>query len=465
MEKNVWDKVVALNCNTVLAPVYWEFLEPEEGKFDFTLVDGLIEGARKRNLRLVPLWFGTWKNGISTYVPSWIKTDTERFPRAQCHPGKTCLAVSCMSEEACEADARAFTALMRHLRDFDSDECTVIMVQVENETGLLGAPRDRSPEAERVFLGEVPSDLMRELDLRKLTLHEELATCREDAGGRTSGLWSEVFGKAADEIFMAWHIARYVNRVAKAGRQEYPLPCFANAWISQYSGEQPGSYPSGGPVSRMRDIWQIAAPEIAVLSPDIYLDDFADVCADYTGGGNPLLIPEAKRNEEAAANVFYALGKHDALCFAPFGIESAEDPLLAKSYSLLSRMVPILSAHHGSGTMTAILQRGTEKEALSLGNYHLEVRYHSPRQPGTSPATAILIAETPDQFLILGHGGMDINFSSLSGELPNAAFLILEEGNFSQSQWIPGRRLNGDEHVVRLGAEPCVLRAGLYRYA
>jgi lysophospholipase L1-like esterase len=38
----IWPKLAALKLNTVLVPVYWELVEPTEGKFDFTLVDGLV---------------------------------------------------------------------------------------------------------------------------------------------------------------------------------------------------------------------------------------------------------------------------------------------------------------------------------------------------------------------------------------------------------------------------------------
>lgn len=468
MERQVWDRVTALNCNTVLAPFYWELIEPEEGTFDFTLVDGLIAGARKRNMRLIPLWFGAWKNATSTYAPAWVKTDVVRFPRMQKAPGKNSNTLSSLSDEVCAADARAFAAVMKHLRETDAEAQTVIMMQVENETGLLGAARDYSPLAEKTFRGPVPRELMEALLARRVdgTLRPELLNAWNRAGAHKSGSWPEVFGTAADEAFMAWCIARYVNHVAAEGRKEYPIPCFVNCWLVQYPGQLSGAYPAGGPVSQIMDVWKIAAPEIALMAPDIYLPQFADVCSDYDyGHRNPLFIPEAQRSEEAAANVFYALGRHDAVGFAPFGIESVDDAQLAASYRLLRDLAPVISAHQGKGQMTAILQGANDWEVVTLGNYRLEVRYHTPRQAGKAPAAALIIAETPDQFIVAGHGGIDINFFSQSHELPNADYVSLEEGEYRHGVWHPGRRMNGDEYVVRLGARPSVFRAQLYRYA
>ena len=79
--KPIWPRMVAMHVNTVLSAVQWEVVEPQEGKFDFSLVDTQIRDAQSYNLRLIFLWFGSWKNGVSSYVPAWVKTNQTRFPR------------------------------------------------------------------------------------------------------------------------------------------------------------------------------------------------------------------------------------------------------------------------------------------------------------------------------------------------------------------------------------------------
>ena len=69
----IWKRMADANLNTVIASASWELVEPVEGKYDFVLVDSMIMGARKESLKLIVLWFGTWKNGMSTYVPAWVK--------------------------------------------------------------------------------------------------------------------------------------------------------------------------------------------------------------------------------------------------------------------------------------------------------------------------------------------------------------------------------------------------------
>ncbi len=460
----VWDRLAALHCNTALVPVSWELLEPREGEYDFTLVDGLVGGAREHGLRLVVLWFGTWKNAASTYAPAWVKTDLERFPRAQREPGRNSNAVSCVSEEACRADARAFAALMRRLGEIDGQEHTVVMVQVENEVGLLGAGRDHSAAAEQRFREAVPEQLMGRLRERKDALLPELGELWAACGERVEGTWPEVFGQGADEVFMAWHVGRYVDRVAEAGQAAYGLPMFANAWLVQYEGQAPGEYPSGGPVARMMDVWQAAAPHIALLAPDIYLPDFAGVCAEYTRGGNALLIPEARRDEGASANAFYALGQHDALGFAPFGIEDvAADGLLASAYQVLSGMLPVIAEHHGRGATVGVLESEGQIQEVELGGYRLRIRFGGRREPNRLPGGGLIIATAADEYVVAGHG-FSVDFLPRAGEPANVDFLALDEGTYQDGEWTQGRRLNGDEYRLRLRGEPGVRRAKVYSH-
>ena len=326
----IWKRMVDLNFNTVLAAVSWELIEPEEGRFDFRLVDGLVDGARRHNLRLVFLWFGSWKNGTSSYVPIWVKKDTHRFPRALIEGGKTIEVLSTLAPANWQADAKAFGALMRHIREVDGDAHTVLMMQVENEVGVLGDSRDRSDAATQAFLQAVPQKL-----------------------GRKPGTWQQVFGAGpnTDEKFMAWNYASYVDKVAAAGKAEYPIPMYVNTWLSSEKGK-PGNWPSGGPEPHVLDIWRAASTHIDVFTPDIYQANFAEWCERYVQSGNPLFIPEMKSDEIGARNIFYAIGRHEAIGTSPFAVDSLPTPessALSKSYGILSQLAPVILEHQGNG--------------------------------------------------------------------------------------------------------------------
>ena len=262
----VWPKLVGMHLNTVLVGVGWDWVEPVEGTYDFTLVDGLLAGAQKHNLRLIFLWFGSWKNGLSSFTPEWVKAEQQRFPRARLKNGKAVEVLTPFSEANVQADARAYTAFMHHLREVDAGQHTVVMIQLENEVGLIGDSRDRSAAAEAAFARPVPPELLDYLQKNKETLWPDLRKLWEAAGGKTAGTWQEVFGDttASDEIFMAWNYSRYMDRMAKAGKAEYPLPVFSNTWLVQPKDKEPGDYPSGCPEPLTIDIWKAGAPSIDI---------------------------------------------------------------------------------------------------------------------------------------------------------------------------------------------------------
>ena len=453
----IWPRLVELNLNTVLAPVYWDLIEPEEGKFDFALVDGLIQDARQYNLRLVLLWFASWKNSMSCYAPVWVKTNQRRFPRARDSKGRGMEILSAFSDENRDADARAFAALMRHIRRIDCAEHTVIMMQVENEIGMIPEARDHSDIANELFAGPVPKELMDYLIAHKNSLMPEFREVWEEAGYKSSGTWEEVFGRGpgTDEIFMAWYYARYVNKIVEAGKAEYPLPMYVNAALIR-PNYKPGQYPSAGPLPHIMDIWRAGGPLIDFFSPDIYFPNFAEWCMKYNRSGNPLFIPEAGRGAEGPVNAFYAFGQHDAIGFCPFSIESIEDPEsapLARAYDILSQMSPLILEHQGKNTMAGVLlDKDNQKQKVVLGEYVLMVSHDytwgwsaGAGQSGQwPPAGGIIISVGPDEYVIAGTG-IIVTFEPSAPDEQIAGIAGIQEGKYVNGRWLPGRSMNGDQ--------------------
>lgn len=479
---SLWSTLEALRLNTVLAPVYWELIEPEEGVFDFSLVDDLIDGARAHDMRLVLLWFGSWKNSMSSYVPSWVKTDQDRFPRAQRSDGTGLEILSPLSEANREADAAAFAALMRHLREVDGETHTVIMVQVENEIGMIPEARDHSAVADAAYAGPVPRELMGYLEEHRDTLMPALNERWVANGMRRDGSWEDVFGQGieTEEFFTAWHFGEYVETVAAAGKAEYPLPMFVNAALFR-PGYEPGRYPGGGPLPHLIDIWRAAAPSIDFLAPDIYFPNFVEWTTAYAEVEQPLFIPEAGRagEPEAAAEVFYAIGAHDAIGFSPFSIESISEPAdepLRQAYELLHGLSPVILEHQGFGTMTGVLPPvafdGTVDRSpaeVVLGGYRINVSFEDPWTPDDeAPSGGIIIATGDDEFLVAGTG-VTLTFQPDSTDGSIAGILSAQEGTFEEGEWVGGRWLNGDQthqgrHIRIAPWQFQVQRVRLYRY-
>jgi len=456
--KPVWSRLVETKLNTLLPGVSWNQIEPQEGKFDFKVLDGLIQEARSHNLHLVPLWFGSWKNSLSSYAPDWVKKDFERFPRAQVAGGKNIELLSTLSDANRDADARAFAALLRHIKAVDGQQHTVIMLQVENEVGMHGDSRDRSPAADKAFAGPVPKELMDYLQKHKDTLVPEFRQVWEAAGFKTSGTWEEVFGqsKATEGVFMAWNYARYIGRVIEAGKAEYPLPMYVNAALYGI-GRSPQPIASGGrPWDVVMDVWKAGGPAIDILSPDIYSEaDYNAFCARYSQSGNPLFIPETSGGPGDAARAIYAFGGHDAIGFSPFAIDrwAGNDAELAGVYDFLSRLSPLILQHQGKGTMSAVrLLPNDPPQKVKVGDYTLEASYLVPPVRATllppretmPNSAAILIQTAPDEYIIAG-SGVKVAFSPDTPGPPLAGIGTVEEGTFVNGRWVPGRQLAGDD--------------------
>lgn len=482
--KPIWPRLARMRLNTVLTPVSWELIEPEEGKFDFKLVDGLIRDARVNNLRLVFLWFGSWKNSMSSYTPAWVKIDQLRFPRSQKSDGAGLEILSPFSETNWKTDARAFAALMRHIRNVDKNH-TVIMVQVENEIGMIPEARDHSAESNQAFAKPVPKELMDYLQAHKDTLTPEFREVWEKTGFKTSGTWEEVFGAGigTEEIFTAWWFARYTDQVTASGKAEYPLPMYVNAALIR-PNFKPGQYPSGGPLPHLLDVWRAGAPRIDFLSPDIYFPNFAEWCGKYQRSGNPLFIPEAIRD---TATPFYAFGQCDAMGFSPFAIDdpppvpganesSAQRPDFGRCYEVLSQLAPLILENQGKGTMAGVLLDETNQtQKICLGSFTLNVSHDytwsGSRSPHPNPWPrfgGLIISMRPDEYLVAG-SGLIVTFASDSTDDPIAGIASIEEGWFVNGHWVAERRLNGDEnhqgrHLRLVPGQFAIQLVKLYRY-
>jgi beta-galactosidase GanA len=487
-----WEKLKSLNLNTVVVPVFWDVIEPAEGKFDFATVDGLIADARANGMHLVLLWFGSWKNSMSCYVPAWVKTDTARFPRARNSTGQAMEILTPFDATNRDTDARTFAALMRHLRETDGAQHTVILVQVENEIGMIPEARDRHPAADAAFAAPVPAALLNYLAAHRDTLAPELRDRWAAHGARLSGTWTEVFGEGAatSELFMAWAFGAYVEKVAAAGRAEYALPLYANGALIR-PGYQPGQYPSAGPLPHLIDVWRAAASTLDFISPDIYFPNFTEWADRYTRGGNPLFVPEALRSPEASVNNLYAFGACSGFGFAPFGIESISEPaagLLKESNDLIRQLTPVITAHQGMGTMTALLPPAAEQRKphdVVFAGLTFSATYERLESPGLAdgvineagdraanrtllPAGAIVIQLGPDEFLI-GGIGVTITFAAPAPGDPQIGILSCAEGRYETGEWRHTRWLNGDQthqgrHVRLEPGRFTLQRVKLYRY-
>jgi beta-galactosidase GanA len=480
-----WAKLRAMNLNAVLAPVSWELIEPVEGRYDWSSLDSMLREARANDLKLVLLWFGAYKNSMSTYVPGWVKRDQPRFPRAGLPNGQSVEILSTFGEETIRADARAYAAMMAHLKAVDGDRNTVVMVQVENEIGMLPVARDYSPAANAAFAEPVPAELVNYLVQHRETLVPEMKAMWVERGARTQGSWAELFGNgdAAAEVFTAWHYARFADALTRAGKAAYPLPMYVNVALNR-PGRAPGQYPSGGPLPHLIDVWKAGAPAIDLLAPDIYFPNFTEIVDRYHRPDNPLFVPEAHNadNPVVPANAFYAFGEREAIGFGPFSIDSVDDGpgQLGAAYGVLRQLQPHILAAQSTGAIAGFKPRQRYDETLDyepqlrrIGNYRFTVAFADIERPSMTPETAgyggIVIRTGEDEYLIAGQG-ITVTFAG-AGEGPSLAGIErAEEGHFdSAGRWVAGRVLNGDQthqgRHIRLPAGAWgIQHVKLYRY-
>lgn len=505
--KWICEKLRKMNLNTVLVPAYWDLTEPEEGKFDFTLIDGAIDLARKHDLKVVFLWFGAWKNSMSCYAPLWFKRDYKKYPRAYTKAGKPLEIASSFSENVREADNRAFSQLMKHIAVIDKDN-TVIMMQIENEIGMLEDARDYSEEANTLFSKQVPETLISFLTKNKKDLHPWLAEKWQKHGNKTKGNWQEVFGDDlyTDEIFMAWSYAQYVEKLAQSARSIHNIPLFVNAAMNS-RGRKPGEYPSAGPLAHLIDIWHCGAPNIDLIAPDLYDNGFANWVAQYKLHNNPLFIPEVKLGKNNGVQAFYVFGEHDAIGYCPFSIESgAEEDPLTQAYAKLRELMPVLTKYQGQGQSKGLLFNQENKERilhyddLKITCRHFFTLPWDPRATDGSEwpeGGGIVLRLAKDEYIVAGsgivvefekegekkaieakdlgedgfmnQGGQSVKQTAWSGSLRAGIGTVDEISIDEKGEFKYIRRLNGDQthqgRHVRIGVDDfSILHVKLYEY-
>lgn len=448
----VLPRLAALHVNTVLMPVAWDQLEPREGSYDFRLLDHWIDVARAQHMHLVLLWFGSWKNSFSEYAPSWVKADVRRFPRVRGIDGAPLEILSTFGEETLRLDAKAFAALMAHLRAKDKQQ-TVLMMQVENEVGVLGERRDRSELANRAFNADVPASLVQALQARRNAMTPELAA-HFNPQGHT---WKDVFGNAADEVFMAWRYATYIDAVAAAGKAQYALPMYLNVQLPAPQ-ERAGEYPSGGSHPYFQPVYQAVASHIDFYSPDIYWPDFAYWVQRYQALGNPVFVPEA-RLEAGPYNALYLYGEARGFGFSPFDIDSlpapgndaASSPLLMQVYGELRDLGDMLPTAQVDGRTRGLVLHATSPrptQTVALGGYLFEgtlSRSWPARTLETQDGAMLVLQSSPDEFYLVGTGLTVTIRRDPDVDARVAGIDSIEEIFRQGGTWQTLRRLNGDQ--------------------
>ena len=441
--KRTFAHLSKIGLNTVLSPVSWELIEPQEGTFDMSSLDVILTEARRNGLKVVLLWFGAWKNSMSCYAPEWFKRDMKRFPRAHTQDGKPVEEASSLNKNVLEADKRAFCRIMEHLRDHDAQEQTVIMVQVENEIGMIEVPRDYSDDATHIYRTAVPQQLTAYLAKHQKSLHPYLKE-KLQPQAKAGANWAQLFGDDiyTEEIFQTWTYATYVEQIAKAGREIYNLPMYVNVALDS-RGRKPGQYPSGGPLAHLIDLWHCGAPSIDVLGVDIYDKGIKSWLEKYHLPNNPLFVPEIRLEDKDAMYALYAFGHHGAMGFCPFSIEdypltksgksndwkqmdlSQDDQLnafssagtslspLVASYKLLRQAEPLILERQGTKDMDAVLLDNGQREAeiITPDGIRLTIKhsYTLGWEPGAKDAewpeaACIILRLGKEDYLVIGSG-------------------------------------------------------------
>ncbi len=454
---SVFSRLKQLNLNTVLVPAYWELIEPEQGKFSFTEVDNAINIARKHDLKVVFLWFGSWKNSMSCYAPQWIKSNRSKYPYIKTKDGRNHEIMSPFAQSNLNADLNAFVTFMKHINNVDKEYGTVLMVQIENEIGMIPEARDHSDDANRLYQSNVPSELIDYLKKNKKDLHPVLLNKWQTTNYTEKGSWTTVFGDDiyTEELFMAWHFGHYVNKLALSGKQVHNIPMYLNAALNS-RGRLPGAYPSAGPLDHLIDIWRVAAPKIDFISPDIYDPGFKTWCSKYNRDFNPLFIPEIRLDDANAIQVLYAIGEHGALGFSPFSIEDSrlEDNPLAKSYSILAKLQPVIARKQLVDKVRGVhFDNETRDTTINLGSYSIQFKHDytlgwdAKAKDGSQwPEAGAIIIELADGEYLVAGSGVVATFAVAANNCLKAGIISIDDIDIKYGKFIRLARLNGDQN-------------------
>ncbi|MDD6032701.1 MAG: DUF5597 domain-containing protein [Oscillospiraceae bacterium] len=478
--EDLWKACSLMGVNSCAIAVSWERFESEEGRFDTDLVQNIIAACRERELKLMLLWFGTWKNGHMKYVPQWVKADRQRFPRVRTHDGYEIGNLSSFSRNTLEADKKAFCKLMEIIRDCDPGMETVLAVQIENELGIVGrAIRDFGEEAQRQFDAEVPQPVLERLHTADPA--EYAVQAWKSCGAKESGSWKELFGRYGDEALQAYSMTCFVEELARAGKEIHPLPFYVNVWLDQQGMDIAGlNYPSGGPVSKNLFFWKGFAPHLDMICPDVYQPTrsaYENTVRIYSREDNPLYIPETGCGMATSLHLFGAIARQGLTGIHFFGAENvvgpdgrlAEQALpMKENFQSLSAVWPLLVKERDSGRIQAVEQEEFADEQrlffdgvrglARFGAFPRGGDYRHAEESRRSQRGRGLVIQTGEREFVLCGAGFSMAFRDnpplTCPKVPQQDdqreyfmdYLTVEEGYFDEDcVWHCVRIRNGDE--------------------
>ena len=489
-----------MHANTLEIPAYWNIIEPKEGEFDFTSVDALIASARRYGVKLILLWFATWKNGNMDYASAWVKTNPQRFKRVTSPTGKQIWVLSSHCQANLEADKKAFTALCKHLKAKDSADQTVIGFQIQNEPGIMGSDRDYGPEAQAIFDSPVPAKFVASM---KKAGKGPVYDMWQKSGSKETGTWPELFGWEAGEYMTAWSVASYINSIAESGKTVYDLPMYLNVWLMgkgwwPLAGE---SYPSGGGVTKVLDIHKWFTPSVDMVAPDAHVAEskaYENVCKAYARDDNPFFMPETGAGANSHAwNMFRGIADYNSLGDFFFGVEKviAEDgtarpeaQMVVDSVRCAAAVIPLLLKYQGTGKVHAVIQEDLSSSDFFNFDGYMGLVEFGDRKAGysgkdwqhatyggqierteTNRGRGLIIQANKNEFYLVGANyrlflrpqpTLDnmqprLAIMDTAPKLPGWYIVSVDEGHFDQNgEFVIDRWRNGDEIDPAVWVEP-----------